>query len=246
MLAIFDDYQPPVRNDGLPWLQAIIQESSQASGPWAVIDTITLSPVETDPLHPQAYSFTTDEAELSDGWYRIIWKDAAGDERPTTPVRLSGDIRAQIRPTLQSLSSIMRNRLKTTYGIADVFNNLDGDAGTTPSANQASDNIDVATDMVLTKLGLTFDSKYYRLASRASMFKAAALIELGYWPEESNDKNSAYANYESQYNQLMATLITALQGDVPGGSGTKLVSVPMVGSRGYADSYGYNLDDVLI
>jgi hypothetical protein len=85
----FVGYRPGERDDGLPWTTAKIYEApdvSGAPGSWTLIDTITLSPVDTDPTEPAVRNLTTTHATLTVGWYRVIFTDAAGDQELTTPV----------------------------------------------------------------------------------------------------------------------------------------------------------------
>jgi len=82
----FENYRPGPRQDGEPWTQVTIEESATPDGTWTLIDTITLSPVDTDPASPQLRSFTTENATLTDGWYRVTFLDADGDTQVTDPV----------------------------------------------------------------------------------------------------------------------------------------------------------------
>lgn len=75
-VKIFTDVKPPARSDGVPFTQAIIQEAVAASGTWATIETIMLSPVDTDAAFPIERTLTTNHAAIDpNGWYRIIWQD---------------------------------------------------------------------------------------------------------------------------------------------------------------------------
>lgn len=82
----FDDFKPPARFDGVAFTVARIQEASAKTGPWATIELVTLDPVDTDPKSPQARDLTTDQATLEEGWYRILWEDAAGAQFASDPV----------------------------------------------------------------------------------------------------------------------------------------------------------------
>jgi hypothetical protein len=85
----FQWYRPIPRYDSIPWTQARIEESADPDGPWTVIDTITLSPVDADPASPASRSFTTELADDAfDLWYQIVFLDGTGDESlPTDPVQ---------------------------------------------------------------------------------------------------------------------------------------------------------------
>lgn len=88
-VVTLEGYTPARRYDSTTWTQATIEESASPSGPWTLIDTQTLSPVDTDPTNPKTRSFTTTAATLTAGWYRVAFKDAAGHTQYANPVSLS-------------------------------------------------------------------------------------------------------------------------------------------------------------
>lgn len=240
MIVTLKDFTPPERYDNHPWTTARVEESATASGPWASVQTFTLNPVDTEPSSPQSRSFTTELATVEDGYYRIVFIDGTGDESlPSDAVQFRTDLASQIRPTVRELGELMGAR---TYKLGKKLGFFNDE--TTPTAEQADSKIDVATQVVLTKVGTKVTESFYTLCRTAILFKAAALVEMSYYPEQANDDNSAYSLYEDQYNQLMATLVTALSGHTASTPST-LVSVPMVGSRGYVPiGYRYNYGDV--
>jgi hypothetical protein len=82
-----EDYTPAQRFDGNPWTHAVIEEAADSAGPWTVLVTINLSPVDTDPADPQARAFTVTNATLDSGWYRVTWTDAVANTQVTPPVQ---------------------------------------------------------------------------------------------------------------------------------------------------------------
>lgn len=90
VVVSFVDYRPAARFDDVPWTEAQIEEAASASGPWTVIDMISLTPADVDPSAPQLRSFTTDEGTGPDLWYRVTFVDAgSGTSQPTDPVHNS-------------------------------------------------------------------------------------------------------------------------------------------------------------
>src|SRR5262245_8509384 len=84
----FVDYTPAPRYDGEPWAEVDIQEAADDDGPWVLLETIPLSPLDADPENPAARSFTTELAGDGALWYRLIFRDGDGDEQqPTLPVQ---------------------------------------------------------------------------------------------------------------------------------------------------------------
>lgn len=88
-VVTLEGYTPARRYDSTPWIAATIEESTSATGPWTLIDTITLSPVDADPRNPKTRSFTTTNAALTNGWYRVAFKDAATHTQYADPVSLA-------------------------------------------------------------------------------------------------------------------------------------------------------------
>lgn len=83
----FARYRPAPRFDGIPWTQAKIEEAESSIGPWALIDTIDLDPVDADPSKPATRNLTTTEGSDGIFWYRVVFTDASGDTaQPTEPI----------------------------------------------------------------------------------------------------------------------------------------------------------------
>lgn len=80
------DCTPAIRYDGNPWETVTIGEAANSSGPYNVLDTITLSPVDSDPTNPLPRSFTITNATLPSGWYQVTFIDAGGGIQALTPV----------------------------------------------------------------------------------------------------------------------------------------------------------------
>lgn len=109
----FENYQPSPRYDEIPWTEVLIQEAATADAEnvdWSTIDTITLDPVDADPASPASRDFTTENASDTDGlWYRIIFRDADGDDLlPTVPVQNVSPIVAYA--TVSELARILKIR----------------------------------------------------------------------------------------------------------------------------------------
>ncbi len=79
-------FTPPARADGNPWTQARLEESATETGSFTAIETVDLSPTDSDPTDPQTRSFTTSLATPGD-WIRVVWIDADLNESdPSDPV----------------------------------------------------------------------------------------------------------------------------------------------------------------
>jgi hypothetical protein len=85
----FTGYTPAARFDAIPWTQVQVEEGPTSSGPWTLIDTLTLDPVDADPTDPQSRDLTTVNASDTAGlWYRLIFVDDNSDaSQPSTPIQ---------------------------------------------------------------------------------------------------------------------------------------------------------------
>lgn len=87
-VVTFVGYRPPARYDNLPWTNVRIEEAATEDGSYTVLETKPLAPVDADPAHPAARSFTTELGTAIDYWYRLTFVDGTGDtSQPTTPVQ---------------------------------------------------------------------------------------------------------------------------------------------------------------
>lgn len=103
-----EDFRPSPRYDSLPWTQARIEEGTTSAGPWTVLETIAISPVDADPSNPAFRNFTTQLGTAPDLWYRVVFLDATGDlGLPTFPVQNSSTGRP-IYATTSELATILR------------------------------------------------------------------------------------------------------------------------------------------
>jgi hypothetical protein len=114
-IVSFEDFQPSARYDGLPWTEVRIGEGTTVDGPFTLIDTIALSPVDPNPALPAYRNFTTNNAsDTADLWYQLTFFDAAGAfAQPTYPVQNT----AEDRPIYASVSELA-TVLKLTSQVA--------------------------------------------------------------------------------------------------------------------------------
>src|SRR6516164_666137 len=90
IVVSFRNYDLMPRFDGKPWTQIEIYESNSDAGPWAaLIDTINITPVASDPSSPEPISFTTEMGTIQAGWYMCRIMDADGDSYDTDPIQNS-------------------------------------------------------------------------------------------------------------------------------------------------------------
>jgi len=81
----FTDYTPVPRFDNQPWTTILIDEGDSEEGPWTLIDTQAMVPIDADPSDPMVRNFTTDQATLDNGWYRVSFADSNNNIVETVP-----------------------------------------------------------------------------------------------------------------------------------------------------------------
>lgn len=101
----FLGFTPIERADGIPFLFVDIYESITAQvGSWTKIDEKALvdwGGIDTDPSNPMPRNITTVLATLdTDGWYKLVWRDAFGNTSETDPIH------ATRHPAVPSADSI--------------------------------------------------------------------------------------------------------------------------------------------
>ncbi len=152
------DFRPAPRYDSLPWTQARIQEATTAAGPWTLLETQALSPLDADPANPRYRNFTTALGTAEEQWYRIVFLDAGGNTGlPTVPIQNIADDRpvygtvAQLA-TLTNVSATQRHddlmrALKATADEIDhEVGTVDARGITTPYSNPPELAVQVALE----------------------------------------------------------------------------------------------------
>jgi len=160
----FENYLPAARYDSLPWTEADIEEGTTTDGPWVLLETIALSPVDADPTNPAYRDFTTELAsDDEDLWYRIVFKDATGDEsQATTPVQNSEAASFSAYSNVLELARILKIRTPS----AEQTNAME--RVLVAAAGEIRSEIDLAADVTLTGWQLA-------LAAEVNLERAAEL-----------------------------------------------------------------------
>ena len=85
MLITFENYVPIARADDVAWTTIKIEEAAAYTGPWTLIDSITIDPVDADPEQPAPRTFSTEYGTLANGWYRVSFLDVHGNSSVADP-----------------------------------------------------------------------------------------------------------------------------------------------------------------
>lgn len=108
VVVTLEDFRPSPRYDGEPWTDAQIYEAALSTGPWTLLETIPLTPVDADPENPAYRNFTTDLGTADGQWYRIVFVDAdMSTGQPTFPIQNVADDRP-VYASVSELAALLR------------------------------------------------------------------------------------------------------------------------------------------
>ena len=223
----FTDYTPVPRFDGVPWTTILIDESASESGPWDPIDSIPMSPIDSDPSDPMARSFTTDNATLDEGWYRVAFADANSNIVQTAPA-FHGEPYSWI-PTLADVGSLVLARTRDDNG--NVLGTFTDD--TQPTDDQVRALIQKAVDDVMPLIGTDIPEILVQEAQNVTALKAAMYIELTYFANEVAQNRSAYPELKALYDEKLAYLAQAVSAIEAGADPADALVAVSEEARGY-------------
>jgi hypothetical protein len=200
----FEDFQPGDRVDGAPWTSIQIEESPNQDGPYSIIDTIPISPVDLDPSDPAERSFTTSNATMAAGWYRITFLDDAGGQQPVEPLYHSA-ARSGYMPGVGDVGALLTARTRDSDGVeAGTFTSK-----TRPTKEQVERLIEKAATTVVEKVGADPLPIYWEPIASVIALSAALRVELSFFPDQVNAGRSAYAELKKLRDEELADLIQA-------------------------------------
>lgn len=113
----------------------------------------------------------------------------------------------QYAPSVDEVATILRARTKTTMG--DERGTFNSD--TRPNQLQVVDTIRLALRDVSMRVGVTVPTDLVAEARGVVALRAAALIELSYFPEQSADTLTAYQSLRLSYEEAIGKLVSAVQ-----------------------------------
>lgn len=229
-LINFVNYTPPERYDQVAWSEASIEEATVSDGPWTTIQTVQLEAVDEDPINPAPRSFSTTNGTVVDGWYRIVFHDPYGGiSDPTLAWQNTSDETSQLKPSVRDLGSFMRDRTNIAGSAgkqAGTFTSL-----TRPTNLEAQKEIDRAQDMVLMEVGEDIPTRLYGQTWWAVTLYAAMLVEIGFYRNEVNKDQSAFAQYQQMYNQAISALKSAIDNSGPAAPAQGFWSIPVLNEQ---------------
>ncbi len=135
VVVSLEDFRPSPRYDGEPWTAAQIYEGATSAGPFVLLETLPITPVDADPRNPAYRSFTTDLGTAADLWYQIVFVDAdLSTGLPTYPIQNVPDDRpvyasvAELAQRLQVDATARHDHLMRALKAAAI--EIDSEIGT--------------------------------------------------------------------------------------------------------------------
>jgi hypothetical protein len=203
----FVDFQPEPRFDNVPWARVLVSEAAARDGIYTQIDDIMLTPADADPTSPAVRSFSTDNATLPSGWYRITFRDAGGnDSLPVAPVHLAAEYVLNYTPTVTQVATQILSRTQDQYGnIKGTFDNT-----TKPTAEEVHDMALSAAGKLSLQIGDQIPDALLEEASDVAATRAAMDVELTYFSDQVATGRSIYPQLKELYDQELVALQKAV------------------------------------
>jgi hypothetical protein len=185
-----------------PWTKARIEESADDDGPWTTIQpAFVLTPAARDPACPPTYNFTTTLATLPAGWYRVVWIDAAANERAAEAVHNGEASDAQIRPALEDVANLVVAYTTSMGNELGTFT-----TATRPTAVEVDALIDVAVADLRARIDAPIPDAHAAEARGLVALQTATLIQASRFSDTLDTDRSAYNQYSTMYLQAAEAL----------------------------------------
>lgn len=214
-----EDYTPGARHpvngvQALPWTQVEISQADprHRGGPYTVIDVQGLTPVDTDPEHPQSRKISTNQATIPVGWFKVAFLDANDVRDEADPVYFPGGL----RPSVDEVAARIPTRTKAVGGTSELGTFADPDPNdpsvpyTRPSATEVETLIDQAVTDLLGSTGTISEDQEPQFRSVASLY-TAMLVELTRFPEQIRAGTSPYPQLKDLYDAALKALLKAIE-----------------------------------
>lgn len=198
----FKEFTPEARYDNVSFNHVTIEEAPAVDGTYNLIDTRSVNP-GADPAHPLSCSFTTANALLPEGFYKITFRDAGGGQSPIAPVMRRAIGEAVFLPTLEDVGSELLSRTKDQFGNGPLGTFTDD---TTPNDTQVLKIIDNVAPLVADSIGDTIPPELWDDAKKLIAVRAAMQIETSFFSDQVNTGRSVYAQLEKRYELELTRL----------------------------------------
>jgi len=201
----FVDIVPVPRFDSTPWSTLMIDESDSSEGPWTLIDTQALSPVDSDPSDPMPRDITTTLATLDHGWYRLTFGDTLNNTYALAPILNAPGLEYECSVT--DVAELILVRTRDNNGkILGTFNDT-----TVPTGDQVRALINnKALPDVMPLIGTDIPDELIPEAQNVVAIRTAMYIELTYYGNEVAQNRSVYSYLKTLFDEKVETLRNAV------------------------------------
>lgn len=206
-----------------PWTRVRIDVAPIGTTAWTPVETQNLPSIDVDPTNPATRNITTTLGPISPGLYRLAWLDAATGEEDTDALMYPAQATRADRIITQ-VQNLLHARTRDTNGVEiRAFVPL-ADGRTNPTyeevvglVSDAESEVypvfgDTIPDNPSDPAGIGYDVDILRKAAdRVVALRVAALIELGYYPQEVSRQNSPYPFFQAEFEAGLKRVGHAIQ-----------------------------------
>lgn len=202
MIVSFTEVEPPARYAPLVggWTAVRIEEALVSTGPWTALPDLAIAPGGT-PQDPDPVSFSTDDATLEVGWYRVRFVDATDStSAPSEPVLNSPNYDL---PTVRDVG--MRLHMRTITAQQQYLGTFTDD--TLPTGEQVEAYLRAAHNEVYGRVGAQTDPVKIRKANETIIIYASMLIELSHFADQIRQGRSPYEELKKLFDANISSLL---------------------------------------
>lgn len=201
-------YRPPRRFDGKAWVEFRVEAAGEEDGGW-----IPLGEPVPIPTYETPFTGGTTITTLVVGpWFRLVYVDAAGVESVGPSFTIPAGV--AVRPSLDDVAALLHARTYAETG--DILGEALGSftESTHPSAAQVEVLIDHAAADMAVRAGTEVPPALYETARDLIAMRAAMLVEMSYFPEQSEGGRTVYQSLRLTYEEGAKRLARAAEAEL--------------------------------
>jgi hypothetical protein len=207
-VASFTAVEPPPRfapaaGDPGAWSRLRASEAPARTGPWTLLGTVDINPVDTDPAAPAPLRVTVAGVALVAGWYLLELLDADGNSQPFAPLYNGQSWRPSVQDVADACGAYTTVAVDYDSG-GEVRRLFTED--TVPSAAAVEGYITAAVNEIAGRVGLSDD----RLSDLAVLARSTAAAHAAAAVEAEKAKEGATENANSVWRWQQNTYLGCL------------------------------------
>lgn len=175
--------------------------------------TSVLSPTTDGISEPRPGTYRVELTVATAGTFSVRWATDDGvAEEPVSVTEGALPPVGEVVPTSDDVAALLRARTKDLDGNElGIFN-----ANTRPTNDEVEHLITLAYAEVTAQTGATLGARCMDAARALIAIRAAAWVELSYFPEQVRSDRSVYRELADQWTAGMPALIACVEGNAPG------------------------------